>query len=409
MANPFLYTDENVDETASFNPFFNSEVDENLSENPFLSDSNPFAYINENQSNENDDKLIDIQKQYSINLNTIHNDNIDIMGDKENQILNTVDLSDRNFAIKAEKSNPPSNMQDLISTLSTQLDMTSNKLLGQIPATRTPSPVSMRDLHSPSPTPDAVFEDLLGDSNENLMESENIVGTQLTKTNEDILNLYNPPRERKQMDFLCDDNISFENEKPDFSEDQAISNDLLHIDKQKTIENIDSENVNFIEELNLSSKGVTLDKSISQSKIIENDEVSSVDSALNPFSSENATYINDNKIDISVTETAETLITNNSEKSPLEIQEHEKNYPIDTCLIEEPDKFDLFTVKFEESKSKRNSLTINENEFVISTGSSDAWGAENNTISGILGFDADDNFSAMEISFDMVSQNMNRR
>ncbi|KAL9696302.1 hypothetical protein quinque_015587 [Culex quinquefasciatus] len=49
--------------------------------------------------------------------------------------------------------------QQLISSLADQLDQTSTNLLQKIPATRTPSPVSMRDLHSPSPTPD--FGDLL--------------------------------------------------------------------------------------------------------------------------------------------------------------------------------------------------------------------------------------------------------
>ncbi|EDW51659.1 GM10054 [Drosophila sechellia] len=56
---------------------------------------------------------------------------------------------------------PPQSTQDLISTVSSQLDETSSELLGRIPATRSPSPVSMRDLHSPSPTPDSGLADLL--------------------------------------------------------------------------------------------------------------------------------------------------------------------------------------------------------------------------------------------------------
>lgn len=55
---------------------------------------------------------------------------------------------------------PPSRTtQDLILSVSDQLDQTSSHMLDRIPVTRTPSPVSMRDLHSPSPTPG--FEDLL--------------------------------------------------------------------------------------------------------------------------------------------------------------------------------------------------------------------------------------------------------
>ncbi|KAH8310062.1 hypothetical protein KR067_009607, partial [Drosophila pandora] len=45
--------------------------------------------------------------------------------------------------------------------VSSQLEETSSELLGRIPATRSPSPVSMRDLHSPSPTPDSGLADLL--------------------------------------------------------------------------------------------------------------------------------------------------------------------------------------------------------------------------------------------------------
>ncbi|EAA06689.5 AGAP000363-PA [Anopheles gambiae str. PEST] len=49
---------------------------------------------------------------------------------------------------------PPSTAtQQLISSIADQLDQTSTNLLQKIPVTRTPSPVSMRDLHSPSPTP----------------------------------------------------------------------------------------------------------------------------------------------------------------------------------------------------------------------------------------------------------------
>ncbi|XP_052869061.1 protein stoned-B [Anopheles cruzii] len=55
---------------------------------------------------------------------------------------------------------PPSHAtQQLISSIADQLDQTSTNLLQKIPVTRTPSPVSMRDLHSPSPTPD--FGDFL--------------------------------------------------------------------------------------------------------------------------------------------------------------------------------------------------------------------------------------------------------
>ncbi|KAJ8945435.1 hypothetical protein NQ318_009891 [Aromia moschata] len=57
---------------------------------------------------------------------------------------------------------PPSKeTQDLLMSVMGAMDATSSTLLDKIPPTRTPSPVSMRDLHSPSPTPDTNIGDLL--------------------------------------------------------------------------------------------------------------------------------------------------------------------------------------------------------------------------------------------------------
>lgn len=57
---------------------------------------------------------------------------------------------------------PPSKeTQDLLMSVMGEMDATSSSLLNKIPPTRTPSPVSMRDLHSPSPTPEPSFGDLL--------------------------------------------------------------------------------------------------------------------------------------------------------------------------------------------------------------------------------------------------------
>lgn len=48
----------------------------------------------------------------------------------------------------------PAETQNLILSVTGQMDFTSSHLLDRIPPTRTPSPVSMRDIHSPSPTPE---------------------------------------------------------------------------------------------------------------------------------------------------------------------------------------------------------------------------------------------------------------
>lgn len=59
------------------------------------------------------------------------------------------------FKKKPPRPNPPPSQvtQQMITNLTDHLDQTSTNLLGKLPVTRTPSPVSMRDLHSPSPTP----------------------------------------------------------------------------------------------------------------------------------------------------------------------------------------------------------------------------------------------------------------
>ncbi|KAJ9586260.1 hypothetical protein L9F63_020094, partial [Diploptera punctata] len=57
---------------------------------------------------------------------------------------------------------PPSKeTKDLILSVTGAMEATSSHLLDRLQATRTPSPTPMRDLHSPSPTPDMMFPDLL--------------------------------------------------------------------------------------------------------------------------------------------------------------------------------------------------------------------------------------------------------
>ncbi|XP_050307877.1 protein stoned-B [Anthonomus grandis grandis] len=51
--------------------------------------------------------------------------------------------------------------QDLLMSVMGAMDATSSHLLNKIPPTRSPSPVSMRDLQSPSPTPEPTFGELL--------------------------------------------------------------------------------------------------------------------------------------------------------------------------------------------------------------------------------------------------------
>lgn len=86
---------------------------------------------------------------------------------------------------------PPSKeTQDLLMSVMGAMDATSSTLLDKIPPTRTPSPVSMRDLHSPCPTPEPTLGDLLDVSDK--IESSN------TTSSKDIFSL--------EQDNICDIN-----------------------------------------------------------------------------------------------------------------------------------------------------------------------------------------------------------
>lgn len=52
----------------------------------------------------------------------------------------------------------PTETQNLILSVTGQMEFNSSHLLDRIPPTRTPSPVSVRDIHSPSPTPEPELE-----------------------------------------------------------------------------------------------------------------------------------------------------------------------------------------------------------------------------------------------------------
>ncbi|XP_047533795.1 protein stoned-B-like [Vanessa atalanta] len=135
----------------------------------------------------------------------------------------------------------PAETQNLILTVTGQMEFTSSHLLDRIPPTRTPSPVSVRDIHSPSPTPEP---DLLEENTSTVDNNRNKPArppparpprpappprpqqppvtiqsagddinlfdapapTVVKPTKEAILSLYSAPKkEEKQIDFLSDD------------------------------------------------------------------------------------------------------------------------------------------------------------------------------------------------------------
>lgn len=169
MSNPFLFDDEvepvaNEPAAAAPNPFLlSNEPDEgDEAENPFLSEaSNPFAFDADDQStvqtvadvpNVSESPAVD--KAMSFFGTTITEDD-DHASTEQTQTPFATNESDSVKKPPPPRPTPPNpTTQDLISSVADQLDQTSSHLLDRIPKTRTPSPVSMRDLHTPSPTPD---------------------------------------------------------------------------------------------------------------------------------------------------------------------------------------------------------------------------------------------------------------
>lgn len=274
MANPFLFEDEidtapgAVDIDVS-NPFFSDEPAQYDGENPFLcAENNPFAMEAEPDIN---NTVVDYQ-QNIFTATTTHQPmdyTQDVFyggtvteanliggggggGDKENQYHDNNIMFNSNISGGGDlmddplkqrppppRPTPPNKMaQDLISTLSDQLDVTSSKLLEQIPVTRTPSPVSMRDLHSPSPTPDIV-DDLLGADNPFGVEEPPptaVVQQQSAPQEVDMLDLFGseqpaaptrPPPPKTKDDILSLFNTSA---KPVEQQQQQQQPDLLSDD-----------------------------------------------------------------------------------------------------------------------------------------------------------------------------------
>ncbi|CRK91113.1 CLUMA_CG004801, isoform A [Clunio marinus] len=184
MANPFLFMEE---ETGAENPVADSysnpflvedddEVDEFSAENPF-SASNPFAF-NDADDNANEKNNVEAESGASLFIveNDIDEQQVDatmsffgttineydgLQYQKPNDLIITQhEMADdvvkhsEDDAVHSHKPPPrplpPSQMtQQLITNLTDHLDQTSTNLLGKLPKTRTPSPISMRDLHSP--------------------------------------------------------------------------------------------------------------------------------------------------------------------------------------------------------------------------------------------------------------------
>lgn len=169
MANPFLFMEEEVSANVNAvndafqNPFLVEDDDDEAgdfpAENPF-SASNPFAF----NDTENDSGIANNADSSGANFFLAEDDDDDeeLQMHEHEHVDPTMSffgttINDDVDHDEVMKTTPPSRpapaTQQMITNLTDHLDQTSTNLLGKIPLTRSPSPVSMRDLHSPSPTP----------------------------------------------------------------------------------------------------------------------------------------------------------------------------------------------------------------------------------------------------------------
>lgn len=196
-ANPFLFAeDEHTSPSSgSSNPFLmdtDSYPENDYSQNVFASTAtNPFAFdpmdlgeventpnvfsTNETPFSTHSNQISpgdQIIAQATITINSSNQDffsmsNSDLEAsntfappikptDLNLKMTNTVDPFDG----ENSRQPPSKETQDLLMSVMGAMDATSSHLLNKIPPTRSPSPISMRDFHSPSPTPE-MFGDLL--------------------------------------------------------------------------------------------------------------------------------------------------------------------------------------------------------------------------------------------------------
>ncbi|RZC41291.1 stoned-B-like [Asbolus verrucosus] len=239
--NPFLFNEDDYTSphSTTSNPFLmgdedNFQLEDTGNDNPFLSQTtasvasnstNPFAFDPMDLA-PSESETIQYPTNTFVDVSTSNNQDVfaattttsqDFFSINEDQDLlsnvmevtpqkptdldlkytNTVANGSGNVPARPPPPRPPPSKetQDLLMSVMGAMDATSSHLLDRIPPTRTPSPVSMRDLHSPSPTPEPNFGDLLdvgGGSSKNNIDSNTDDLLSLNQDNSCDIN-QNPP------------------------------------------------------------------------------------------------------------------------------------------------------------------------------------------------------------------------
>ncbi|CAG9762427.1 unnamed protein product [Ceutorhynchus assimilis] len=172
--------DDAENASGNSNPFLMEDDPTGMDDNPFLSQtataaSNPFAFdpmeLEPAEAAVPSNAFMDIAStaQDFFTSNTVVTETANFFSDV--QIVNSTAQKPTDLDLKYSHQEPARPLpprppqsketQDLLMSVMGAMDATSSHLLDRIPPTRSPSPISMRDLQSPSPTPEPAFGDLL--------------------------------------------------------------------------------------------------------------------------------------------------------------------------------------------------------------------------------------------------------
>lgn len=191
--NPFLSMNEPTAPATEdvLNPFMMVDIESSAltGDNPFVA-SNPFSDFGENYEPAVGDTVpVDIfggESPTNLGAKNFENTPLDVFTGQQSDsekftkpteldLVSTIVDSPSPTSETCSREPPthslPPETQNLILSVTGQMEFTSTHLLDRIPPTRTPSPVSVRDIHSPSPTPEPEFHEE-GTTIENVEETK---------------------------------------------------------------------------------------------------------------------------------------------------------------------------------------------------------------------------------------------
>ncbi|CAH0386581.1 unnamed protein product [Bemisia tabaci] len=167
--NPFAFTDDTSSSDAAAANFFTTVNEEHPP-----GDANFFSQEVTSNNIFSDVQVPDTQAPVTTVVESVTDVDFfggqdDLLSSQDSHLVDLQTSNDLSPPFGTPKRPPPprpppsKETKDLILNVTGAMEATSSDLLDRLQANRTPSPTPLRDLHSPSPTPDAQVQNLLGD------------------------------------------------------------------------------------------------------------------------------------------------------------------------------------------------------------------------------------------------------